>query len=74
MQLLHAWPDIGKDDGCEFCFWHLTFCAIIFASISPKTTRSAESTASSSSDKQFASWQAIVDRIYRLLQFDIATR
>lgn len=55
----------------EFCFWHRIFCAMIFASISPRTTRSAESAASSSSDKQFASWQAIVDKIYRLLQFDI---
>ena len=43
----------------------------MFASISPKTTRSAEREASSSSLRQSASWHATVDSRKRLSQLDI---
>ena len=45
--------------------------AIILASMSPNTTRSADNTASSSSVRQLAIWQASVERKSRCLQSDM---
>ncbi|HKM35688.1 MAG TPA: hypothetical protein VJY54_13250 [Lachnospiraceae bacterium] len=50
---------------------HVLLCARILASMSPKATRSAARTASSSSVRISDSWQAMEDKVIRLQQLFI---